>query len=167
MFAKSRLISVVAILLCAAGISPLAAQQKTNPGTANAPQSEEFRRKAPTPLTAKPLMIPRPYETTLANGLRGVVLEDKRLPLVSYRLAFRTGNANNPAELPGLTAMMTGLLNEGTETLTSKQIADEIARMGATLGATSASDSTTVSASALSMYSTEILNLMADVALHP
>jgi zinc protease len=131
------------------------------------PQTEDFRKQAPAPLAPKPLAIPNPFETTLPNGLRVVILEEKRLPLVSYRLAFRTGSANNPPDMPGLMSLMTGLLNEGTETRSSKQIADEIARMGATLGAGATSDYTTVAASALSIYGDRMLELLADVALHP
>lgn len=130
-------------------------------------QTEDFRKQAPTPLASKPLNIPKPFETVLPNGLHVVILEDKRLPLVSYRLALRTGNANNPADMPGLMNIMAGLMSEGTETRTSKQIADEIARMGATLGAGSAADQTTVAASALSIYNDQMLELMADVSLHP
>lgn len=130
-------------------------------------QTEDFRRQAPAPLASKPLNIPQPYETTLSNGLQVVVVEDARLPLVSYRLAFRTGSANDPTDLPGLTSVMADLLNEGTQTRTSKQIADEVARLGATLTAGVNSDYTTVAASALSMYGDQILDLMADIALHP
>lgn len=130
-------------------------------------QTEDFRRQAPAPLVSKPLNIPKPYETTLPNGLQVVIVEDARLPLVSYRLAFRTGSANDPADLPGLSSVMADLLNEGTETRTSKQIADEVARLGATLSAGVNSDYTTVAASALSMYGDEILDLLADIALHP
>jgi zinc protease len=130
-------------------------------------QTEDFRRQAPAPLASKPLNIPKPYETTLANGLQVVIVEDARLPLVSYRLAFRTGSANDPVELPGLSSLMADLLNEGTETRSSKQIADEVARLGATLTAGVNSDYTTVAASALSMYGDQILDLMADIALHP
>jgi zinc protease len=130
-------------------------------------QTEEFRRQPPAPLPARALTIPTPYETTLPNGLQLVVVEDHRLPLVSYRLAFRTGTANDPAELPGLTSMMTDMLNEGTETRSSRQIADEVARIGASLSAGANSDYTTVAASALSMYGEQILGLMADIALHP
>lgn len=133
----------------------------------NMNQTEDFRRQAPQPLPSKPLNIPKPYETTLPNGLQVVIVEDARLPLVSYRLAFRTGNANDPSDVPGLTVMMSGLLNEGTQTRTSKQIADEVARLGATLSAGANADYTTVSASALSMYSNEILDLLADITLRP
>src|ERR1700720_4669609 len=130
-------------------------------------QTENFRRQAPTPLPARPMHIPTASETRLPNGLTVAIVEDKRLPLVSYRLAFRTGDAHDPKELPGLTDMMAGLLTEGTQSRTSRQIAEEVERMGATLHAGASSDYTTVSASALSTFGDKILELMADVVLRP
>lgn len=152
-------------LLSAALLACGALTLNVNAQTMN--QTEEFRRQAPPPLASRPLNIPKPYETTLANGLQVVIIEEPRLPLVSYRLAFRSGSANDPAELPGLSSMVADLLNEGTQTRTSKQIADEVARLGATLTAGVNSDYTTVAASALSVYGDQVLDLMADVALRP
>ena len=133
----------------------------------NMNQQDDFRRQAPAPLPSSEIRIPTPYQATLANGLTLVIVEDKRLPLVSYRLAFRTGDAHDPPELPGLTDMMAGLLTEGTTSRTSRQIAEEVERMGATLHAGAGSDFTTLSASALSCFGDKILELMADVTLRP
>jgi zinc protease len=87
--------------------------------------------------------------------------------LVSYRLAFRVGGAFDPPDVPGLTDLLAGLLPEGTQTKTSKEIADEIARMGASLSAGATSDYTIVAASALSQFNDPVLTLMAEVALEP
>jgi len=131
------------------------------------PETEAFRRQMPPPLAPRPLKLPQHLETTLANGLGLVVVEDKRLPLISFRLAFRSGDANDPADRPGLSDMMSSLLTEGTAKRNSRQIAEEVERFGATLAVGSSSDFTTVAASSLSVYSDEILDLMADVTLSP
>jgi predicted Zn-dependent peptidase len=128
---------------------------------------EPFRSKAPAPLEPRPIAIPAPRETVLPNGLSLVVVEDKRLPLVSYRLAFRVGGAFDPPELSGLTDLLAGLMPEGTESKTSRELADEIARMGASLSAGANSDFTIVAASALNKFNDEILDLMAEVVLEP
>lgn len=130
-------------------------------------QPETFRSQAPPPLPSHPITIPTPREITLPNGLTVVVVEDNRLPLVSYRLAFRVGGAFDPPELPGLTDLLAGLLPEGTQSRTSREIAEEVARMGASLSAGANSDYTIVAASALSQFNDRILDLMADVVLHP
>lgn len=130
-------------------------------------EQDDFRRHAPAPLPSSEIRIPTPYQRVLGNGLTLVIVEDRRLPLVSYRLAFRTGDAHDPPEVPGLTDMMAGLLTEGTTTRNSRQIAEEVERMGATLHAGAGSDFTTLSASALSVFGDKILELMADVTLNP
>lgn len=149
-----------AMLLGSTFAPSLSAQTKSMP-------NEDFRRQPPAPLAAKALNLPKPYEFALANGLQVVVIEDKRLPLVSYRLALKTGSANDPADLPGLMSMTVGLLDEGTATRSSEQISDEVAKYGATLNASAGSDFTTVTASSLTQYSPQMLQLMADVALNP
>jgi zinc protease len=128
---------------------------------------ENFQTHAPPPLQPRPISIPTPRETVLPNGLTLVVVEDQRLPLVSYRLAFRVGGAFDPPGLPGLTDLLAGLLPEGTASRTSKEIADEVARMGASLSAGATSDYTIVAASALAHFNDPVLALMAEVILEP
>ncbi|HEX2271134.1 MAG TPA: pitrilysin family protein [Pyrinomonadaceae bacterium] len=130
-------------------------------------EQEAFRSAPPPPLQPHPIAIPAPQETVLPNGLTVVVVEDHRLPLVSYRLAFPVGGALDPPGLHGLTDLLAGLLPEGTESKTSREIADEVARMGASLSAGANSDYTIVAASALAQFNDHILELMADVTLHP
>jgi zinc protease len=130
-------------------------------------QPEPFRSEPPPPLQPRPIVIPTPRETVLSNGLTLVVVEDKRLPLVSYRLAFRVGGAFDPPAVPGLIDLLAGLLPEGTTSRTSKEIAEEIARMGASLSAGANSDYTIVAASALSQFNQPVMDLLAEVALEP
>ena len=128
---------------------------------------EQFRQQAPAPLPARSIQLPSPIETTLKNGLSIIVVPDNRLPLVSYRLAFRSGDAHDPAGLPGLTDLLTGLLTEGTTSRSSREIADQVAKMGATLSAGANSDYTTVAASSLTNFQDNILDLLVDVTLNP
>ena len=130
-------------------------------------QTEDYRRQIPAPLALRPLNIPEPAETKLANGMRVITVDDKRLPLVSLRLAVPSGDVNDPGNMVGLSDMMTHLMSEGTQSRASKQIAEEVERIGATLSAGSASDFTTVAASSLAIYTDDILELMADVVLRP
>ena len=129
--------------------------------------TEDFRRRPPAPLPERALNLPLPEESVLPNGLRVVFVEQARLPLVSFRLAFRSGDASDPPDLPGLTDVMTDMLVEGTESRTSRQIAEEVARYGATLTAGATSDYLTVAASSLSSYADKVLELLADVTLRP
>src|ERR1044072_4616093 len=130
-------------------------------------QQENFRSQAPPPLQPRPIAIPAARETVLPNGLTIVVVEDTRLPLVSYRLAFRVGGAFDQPEIPGLIDLLAGLMPEGTASRTSKEIADQIARMGASISAGANSDYTIVGASALSQCNDPVMDLLAEAALEP
>jgi zinc protease len=129
--------------------------------------NEDFRKTAPAALAPRPFALPAPFQTVLPNGLKIVVIEDKRLPMVNFRLAFNSGEIFDPKDSLGLTSMVTVLLKEGTSSRSSKQIAQEIENLGGSISAGASDDNTTISASALSKYSSEILKLMADVTLNP
>ena len=62
---------------------------------------------------------------------------------------------------------MTSLLTEGTAEYTSLQLAEKTERLGASISASSSDDFTVLAASSLSLYSSDILHLMAEVALRP
>jgi len=141
--------------------------QTTSEPNPQAPQAETFRRQHPAPLKPRALKIPAAVESKLQNGLRIAIVQDARLPMVSFRLAFRGGDSSDPAELPGLSDMMAHLLTEGTANRSSLQIAEEVERLGATLSVSSTSDFTTIGASSLAVYADEILELIADVTLQP
>lgn len=128
---------------------------------------EDFRKTAPAPLQPREFNLPTPNEIVLANGLKLVVVEDRRLPILSFRLLFKQGRASEPKEIPGLLSMLTTMMNEGTTNRTSQQIAAEVERLGASLGASAGADNSVVAASVLSEYKSEILDLMADIVLNP
>ncbi len=127
----------------------------------------DLRKSVPAPLAPVSFDIPRPVEFTLSNGLRVVMIEQQRLPLVSYRLAFFSGDINDPADATGLTSAMGAMLTEGTESYASKQLAEQIERLGASVSASVSDDFTIVAGSALSIYNSEILRLLAEVLLTP
>ena len=126
-----------------------------------------IRKTAPGPLAPVAFEIPKPHETMLQNGLRVVLFEDKRLPLVSFRLAFLSGDAGDPPDSVGLTSAMAAMLTEGTENYSSRELAEKVERLGAHLSANASDDFTILSASALSLYTADIVELMAEVLLRP
>lgn len=129
--------------------------------------TEDFRKTAPEPLAPVAFDIPQPFETELENNLRIVIFEDSRLPIVSFRLAFQSGNINEPIDSNGLNSAMTSMLTEGTKSYTSRRLAEEIERLGAHISANSSQDNTIIAASALSLYTSDILRLMSEIVLYP
>ena len=129
--------------------------------------NEEFRKTAPAPLAPIPFNISAPFETSLPNGLKIIIFEDKRFPLVSFRMAFRVGSIYEASNETGLTTATASLLSEGTLNYTSKELAEKIERLGAHLSAHSGADNSVVSGSTLSFYYPEMIDLMAELILSP
>ncbi|QYO65794.1 M16 family metallopeptidase [Leptolyngbya sp. 7M] len=125
------------------------------------------RRSVPSPLDPIPFNTPPIFRETLANGLKIVLVPDRRFPLVSLRLAFMTGDANDPKDSIGITSALASLVTEGTTEHSSRELAEKIERLGASLNASSNDDFIIVAASSLSMYFEEILQLMSEVVFVP
>lgn len=129
--------------------------------------TQDFRKTSPEPLAPISFNLEKPFEKTLPNGMKIVVFENRRLPLVNFRLAFKSGSIDDPADTHGLADTMAKMLNEGTKTRSSLQIAEEVERIGGSLSASASSDNTIIGGSALTQYRGEILELMADIVLNP
>ena len=129
--------------------------------------TQATRKTAPEPLAPIAFNTPSPFSTTLANGLRIVIFEDRRLPLVSYRLAFFSGDANEPSDFQGISTATASMLSEGTRNFSSRELAEKIERLGANISASSSDDFTMVAASSLSLYNSELLDLVSEIVLLP
>ena len=103
----------------------------------------------------------------LDNGLRVLVVEKDGLPLVSARLSFDAGQANEAAGKAGVASMTAALLTQGTTTRTAPQIATEIEQLGATVGAGAGADFSNVFANAPANVFPQALALMADLVRNP
>ncbi len=121
----------------------------------------------PPPSALRPLVLPRREEFIAANGLRVILVEDRRVPFVTLRLVVRAGSAHDPADLPGLAALTAHCLTQGTQRRSSFQFARAVEEMGATLEAHANRDYSTVSASVLAENLTPLLRLMAETVITP
>ncbi|MGH8093822.1 MAG: M16 family metallopeptidase [Chthoniobacterales bacterium] len=81
----------------------------------------------------------------LGNGLRLLVREDGRLPLISMVAVFRGGLLAETPETSGLTRLMAKVLVKGTKSRSAEQIADAIEAVGGSLGSDAGNNSFSVS----------------------
>jgi zinc protease len=103
----------------------------------------------------------------LGNGMRVLVAPTEGLPLVSARLNFDAGSANDPAGKPGVAAMTAALLTQGTASRSAPEIATALEQLGAAVGAGSGPDFTNVYANAPKDVFDETVALMADLVRNP
>ena len=163
---QAAAVAIVAAALAAAGWS-----QGESAADKSIPTSKVERlNRAPVSKDILKVKLPRPIETVLPNGISLMILEDHRAPLITVQFDIDgAGPMYEPAAQPGLAGATAGLLAEGTKTRTSKQIAEQIDSLGASLSASAAfgSGSAIVAASGLSDTFEQWFALTADVLLHP
>jgi zinc protease len=124
------------------------------------------RTKPPETPPIPQFKMPPVHETKLPNGLSVVMLEDARFPLVSVRLSFQAGSKFDPKDMPGLAAMVAGLLTQGTKTRSYRDLAEGLTSIGATLNGNASPDVLTLGGSVLAENTAKLLDLTADVALN-
>ncbi len=104
---------------------------------------------------------------TLANGLRLLVREDPRLPMVSAVATFKCGLLSETPENNGISRLYSHVLPKGTASRSAEAIAEEIESLGGGIGAEAGNNSFGVSLKVMQPDLSAGLELLADVLLHP
>lgn len=128
---------------------------------------EGFPSTPPMDLPVRPFTLPKSEMRTLANGLKVLVAENHRVPLVTIRMAIRAGGILDPPESPGLAVAVARSLTSGTGRYNSLQLSEAAADLGGAVSVGAGDDFATASASALSENFDRILELLGDVLLRP
>jgi zinc protease len=163
---------LAASLLLSILTGALAQGQQAPQGDSKAEKLSKIERKNRAPVAKDVLKVklPRPVEAKLDNGLTVLIMEDHRLPTVNINFTINgAGALYEPASSPGLASATAQMLREGTKTRSSKQIAEEVDRLGATLGAFAGfgSAQTALTASGLSDNFDQWFALATDVLMNP
>ena len=101
------------------------------------------------------------------NGMTVLVLEQHFLPIVEIHALIKAGSAQDPPEKAGLANLVASLLDEGTTTRSSKQLAEQIDFVGGSLGAQAGEDFTTATARTLKKDVDLGFTLLADILQRP
>ena len=119
-------------------------------------------RPQPKPGPAPKINIGKPQTFELKNGLKVLVVENNKLPRVSYNLTIDNAPYAEGAK-KGVSDMTSSMIGNGTKTISKDAFNEEVDFLGANISF----DANGAFASGLSKYSTRILELMADGALNP
>ncbi|MCK5401948.1 MAG: insulinase family protein [Flavobacteriaceae bacterium] len=120
------------------------------------------RSKQPKPGPAPKITLEVPGGFVLDNGMKVLVVENHKLPRVSYNLTID----NDPiteGDKAGVSSLLGAMLGNGTTNISKDEFNEEIDFLGASLNFGSES----AFASAISKYSERMLELMADAAMNP
>jgi predicted Zn-dependent peptidase len=135
-----------------------------------APSKVERKDRAPVARDILPVKLPKPIEAKLKNGLTVLILEDRRAPYITMQLHISgAGALFEPPAMTGLANATAAMLREGTESRNSLQLAEEIDRLGASIGAGASfgAPDTTINASGLSENFDAWLKLAVEMLLRP
>ncbi len=152
--------------LAAMSLSAVALAQ----GAPAKPQAVILKGKAPVSNKVLDVRLPKPKQGELPNGLHLMVLEDHRAAQVSFTIYIPgAGGFFDPAGATGLAGVTASMMREGTPTRTTTQIAEQLETTASNLnvGAGMSSLEATVSGSALTEHFGKVMDLAADVLLHP
>ena len=120
------------------------------------------RTKAPKPGSATKIELGDFTKFELKNGLKVIVVENHKLPIISYSLSLDLDPIFE-GDKAGYTSFTGDLLRSGTTKRTKDQLDEEIDFLGASLNTSSKG----IKASSLKKHSPKLLELMTDVLYNP
>ncbi|MEN3337633.1 MAG: zinc protease [Acidobacteriota bacterium] len=103
----------------------------------------------------------------LANGLRILTVEHHAVPLVSFLALLPIGAASDPVARPGLAAITSDMLDEGSGELDAIELHDSLGRIGGHLDSEIGSDATILTLSSLARFADRGITLLADMIVRP
>ena len=136
-------------------------------GVVGAQTVEWPSERPPRPLAARRATFP-PYEVrTLANGLQVIAVPHHEQPVVNMRMLVRAGSVQDLPGKAGVATLAAALLDQGTLSRSSEQIADEIDFIGGALGTGSGSDVSFVNVVVMKDSFDVGMEMLADVVRYP
>ncbi len=125
------------------------------------------RMQEPQPGPAPTLKLPAIQRASLPNGLKLMVVEHHELPIVQLQMVVRTGADADPIGKAGIANMTASMLDEGTTSRTTLQIADEVDYIGAQLSTSASFDGSFANVLTTKEHLQKATEIFADVILHP
>jgi predicted Zn-dependent peptidase len=120
----------------------------------------------PAPVTLP--VLPATQEALLPNGLKLVVIEQHRQPVLSIILSIPAGRAFDPERKEGVADMLAALMTRGGAGARSgPEVAASIEALGGSLGAAADPDYLTVQADLVSSHAPLGFELLGDAVLRP
>ena len=143
--------ALVVLAVTTVSIAPASAQKQTPPEGG----------------PAKAFLVPANETYSLPNGMKVTLVPYGLIPKATLSLAVYAGQINEGGARAGVAELAANLMKEGTEKLTSQQVAEAAADMGATLEIAAGTDQTNLSLDVLEEFTPGAVKLLADVTQRP
>jgi predicted Zn-dependent peptidase len=127
-----------------------------------------YEQRTPPEIGAAPVLdFPSVERARLSNGIQVVYARRDAVPVTRIAVEFDAGVAADPADRLGTQSLMLNMLEEGTTSLNSTQLAEAQERLGATVGTNASMDRTAVTLTAMTPAIGPSLDLLADIIRNP
>jgi len=107
---------------------------------------------------------PKRMRARLSDGLEVVLAESRAVPKFHGELLFRSGNAAAADRAPGLAEITANVVRTGTAKRASRQIEEDLRRIGADLSSSAGADTSAISFAGLSEFAEPLLELVNELA---
>ena len=107
---------------------------------------------------------PKRTKARLSNGLEVILAEAHSIPKFHGELFFRSGNAAVADRAPGLAEMTATVVRTGTAKRASRQIEEDLRRIGADLSSAAGADTSAISFAGLSEFAEPLLGMVNELA---
>ncbi len=129
-----------------------------------ATKAAEISNLVPALTAERPVTWPKRTRAQLSNGLQVVLAEAHSIPKFHGELFFRAGNALVVDRAPSLAEMTATVVRTGTAKRASRQIEEDLRRLGADLGTSAGQDTSAISFAGLSEFAEPLLQLVNELA---
>jgi zinc protease len=124
----------------------------------------DIQTSVPPLSTERQVTWPKRTRARLANGLEVVLAESHTIPKFHGELFLRSGNAAAIHRAPGLAEMTATVVRTGTTRRASRQIEEDLRRLGADLSSHAGADNSTIGFAGLSELAEPLLQLVNELA---
>lgn len=159
---QAYIFAVVSTLFIVSCTPKVSQDMTSNEPTTHTPQRTDWRASAPEPAPAPEFKLGDYQEYELENGLKVIVVENHKLPVVSYQLFVDRGPLKE-GDIAGISSITGQMLKTGTQSMTKAEIDEKLDFLAATLQ----TNSNGFYASSLKKHSSELLDIATDILYNP
>ncbi|HMD06481.1 MAG TPA: pitrilysin family protein [Candidatus Acidoferrum sp.] len=129
-----------------------------------ATRAVEVNEAVPALSAERQVTWPNRKRAQLSNGLEVILVESHTIPKFHGDLYFRSGNVAAIDRGPGLAEMTATVARTGTTKRASRQIEEDLRRIGADLATSAGSDTSAISFAGLSEFAEPLLGMVDELA---
>lgn len=111
--------------------------------------------------------IPKPWNSSLSNGMKIWGIRQSELPLVYFSIKIDGGHMLDIPGKAGVANLVAIMMNEGTKNKTPEQLEDAIGLLGSSISVNSGNEGITLSGSSLARNFEKTLALTEEILLEP